>query len=114
MTQLYGLKNCDSCRKARKWLDDQGIAFDFKDVRDDGVPAGALAEWASQVGWEALLNRRSRTWREIPADAKERRDVKSSRKLILQYPTVMRRPVLVHDNQCHIGFDASTWRKLFV
>ena len=70
MITVYGLRNCDTCRKALKWLDMEGIQYEFHDFRNEGIEAEELAVWVKKVGWERLLNRRSTTWRNLPEQKK--------------------------------------------
>ena len=68
MLTLYGIKNCDTVRKARRWLEDRGIAHSFHDFRSDGLPPALLEDWADRLGWETLLNRRGTTYRQLPPE----------------------------------------------
>lgn len=99
MTTLYGLANCDTCRKARKWLDRFGIAHDFVDYRDQRQPPETLGEWARQAGgWDALVNRSSTTWRTLPPNRKTPGSEAEWRLLLKEYPQLIRRPVVVTDD----------------
>lgn len=106
---LHGIANCDRCRAARRWLDARGIDYRWHDVRVEGLDAARLEAWQAEAGWEGLLNRRSTTWRALPAADREVRDAAAARRLILAHPTLLRRPLLVHDGGVRIGFDADTW-----
>jgi arsenate reductase len=113
MTTLYGIKNCDTVRKARKWLEAQGIDYTFHDVRADGLTKKAVTEWARAVGWETLLNRRGTTWRQLPDAAKESINQKTAIDLMLENPTLIKRPVLDHKKTIHVGFKAAEYEALF-
>jgi arsenate reductase len=113
MTTLYGIKNCDTVRKARKWLEAQGIDYTFHDVRADGLTKKAVTEWAKAVGWETLLNRRGTTWRQLPDVAKESINQKEAIDLMLEHPTLIKRPVLAHKKVIHVGFKAAEYEALF-
>lgn len=104
--KVYTLKNCDTCKKAVKWLDAKGITFDNHDIRADGVDKSFVAPIVEALGWEVAINRRSTTWRGL-SDA-ERSDLDNAKavELILQHPTLMKRPVFVMQNQTIAGFDA--------
>lgn len=106
---LYGLSNCDTCRKARRWLDNAGIEHAFVDVREQGVDADQLDTWTQHTGWEALLNRRSRAWRELP-DA-ERTELNTTKAIALMqaHPTLIKRPVLATGDDILVGFDESRY-----
>ena len=92
--KLYGLKNCDTCRKALKALEKFGHQPDFHDVRVDGVTKAYLTKWAKAAGWETLLNTRSTTWRELSDKDKENVDEKKAIALMEANPTLVKRPVI--------------------
>ena len=90
---VYGLKNCDTCRKALKWLEAEGIAHKFRDVRADGVTSADMKRFAKSAGWEALLNKASTTWRGLPD--KDKADIDEGRAIALmsEHPALIKRPV---------------------
>lgn len=102
---LYGIASCDSCRKARHWLDRWGAEYRFHDLRADGLPAERLRHWLSTVGWELLLNRRGRSWRELSADQRESLDADRARALLGEHPLLIKRPVLEVGDRVLVGFD---------
>jgi len=102
--KLFGLKNCDTCRKALKALAAAGRDVTFYDVRADGLGVAQVLEWASAVGWETLLNTRSTTWRELPADQKEDLDRSQGVCLMADYPTLIKRPVIEADGEVTVGW----------
>ena len=101
---VYHLKNCDSCRKALKALSAAGHAVKAIDVRVDGVSPDALAAIEKAVGWEALLNTRSTTWRGLDANEKEGVDAPRALSLIAKFPTLMKRPVIIGDGKTTLGW----------
>ena len=103
MTTLYGIRNCDTCRKALKRLQSGGLEVAFHDVRRDGVPAERLQHWLQTVGAEALVNRRSATWRNLP-DAERVRADTAPMALLQELPTLIRRPLLEHGERVIVGF----------
>jgi Spx/MgsR family transcriptional regulator len=107
MIMLYGIANCDSCRRARAWLNERGVAHGFHDLRTDGLAREMLARWIEGRGWQALLNRRSTTWRGLPAAAKDGLDAAAAEALICAHPTLIKRPVIDLDGSLLIGFDDS-------
>ena len=112
MVTIHGIRNCDSCRAARAWLSGHGIEHEYVDIRSDGLSATRVRRWQDTVGWEALLNRRSITWRRIPSFDRDNLDADSARALILENPTVMRRPVLeTGDGRILLGFDAEVYQQ---
>jgi len=114
-TVVYGIETCDQVRKARNWLRAQDVAFRFHDFRVDGLPQPLLERWMGHLPWDALINRRSTTWRQI--DATRRASVvdqTSAIDLLLANPTLVRRPVLERGDRILIGFSEPTYRALFV
>ncbi|MDX3906886.1 MAG: arsenate reductase [Pigmentiphaga sp.] len=110
-TRVYGLNNCDTCRKARKWLVAQGHEAEFIDYREHPVGRDTLRDWAAQVGgWEKLVNRSSTTWRSLPPDRKEPADEGQWLALVAEHPTLVKRPVLVTpDGTVSVGFSEAGW-----
>ncbi len=106
---LYGLKNCDTCRKACKWLDSQGIEYRFHDLRTDGLESRRLTQWIESLGWETLLNRRSTTWRMLSVEEREPLDEKLATKLMLSQPTLIKRPVLEYPAGVAAGFSTAKY-----
>lgn len=113
MITLYGIPNCGTVKKARAWLDAQGVAYQFHDFKKHGVPAAELPRWAAAVGWERLLNRQGTTWRKLDDAAKAAvTDAASARALMLAQPSVIRRPVVRWDDgSLTVGFDADEWAR---
>ena len=107
MTTLYGLKNCDRCREARRWLTAAGIEHRFVDLRESPPERATLDAWLASVGAASLVNRRSTTWRALPADTREHDVEKRPAQLLLAHPTLIKRPVLSHGESILVGFDES-------
>lgn len=115
MTTLYGLKNCDACKKATKWLDRFGVAYDFVDYRDNKPSPEMLVEWARQVGgFDALINKSSTTWRQLPDNRKSPGSDSEWKLLLREYPQLIRRPVVVTDDGIVTqGFSDNGFKKRF-
>jgi arsenate reductase len=113
MTTLYGIANCDTVRKARKWLTSHDVDYQFHDFRKDGLNAKQLKNWASKVSWETLLNRRGQTWRKLANKDKTALTEARALKLMLNQPTLIKRPVLEINNQVHVGFKDADYQQLF-
>jgi Spx/MgsR family transcriptional regulator len=109
---LYGIANCDTVRKARRALDSAGVAFRFVDFRKDGLEEARLRRWAETVGWEALVNRRGTTWRQLPEDVREAIDQERAIALMLEHPTLIKRPVVERDSDVYVGWNAATASEL--
>jgi len=105
---VYGLKTCDTCRKALKWLAAEGIPASLHDLRKDGLSAARLDAWAAAFGWEKLLNRRSATWRDLDGAAKDGIDGVGARALMLAHPALIKRPLFDLGGAFALGFGADT------
>jgi arsenate reductase len=101
---LYGIKTCDTMKKAWTWLDAHGHAYRFHDYRVDGLDAATLGRWIDALGWEKLLNKASTTFRELPDADKAGLDAKKAAALMLGRPTMIKRPVLDVDGRLTVGF----------
>ena len=113
MTVLFGIKNCDTVKKARRWLDEHTIAYRFHDFRVDGIDEKRLASWAKRVGWETLLNRRGTSWRNLPETQRHRiTDAASAVTAMLAQPTLIKRPVLEINGALHVGFTPNDYTTL--
>jgi len=113
MTILFGIPSCDSIRKAKKWLTDHNIEFKFHDFKKQGVPEKALKQWIKQVGWEALLNKRGTTLRQLDDSLKNTVNEKSAIQIMLANPSIIKRPVLDIDGQYNVGFTEQNYSDLF-
>lgn len=107
---LFGIKNCDTVRKARRWLEANGVEHAFHDFRSDGLPAAKLEDWAGQLGWEQLLNRRSATYRQLPPERTADLDRDRALALMLEQPTLIKRPVAVYRGEARVGFREADWQ----
>ena len=101
---LYGIKNCDTMKKARAWLDAKGVAYTFHDYKAEGIDRGRLEGWARAVGWETLLNRAGTTFRKLPEADKVDLDASKAIALMLNQPSMIKRPVLDLDGRLIVGF----------
>lgn len=108
---LYGIRSCDTVRKARKWLAQQGIAHHFHDLREDGLDSDLLAGWVSALGWETLLNRRSTSWRQLDDSDRQNLDGDRALALMLDHPTLIKRPVLMVGGRVTVGFTPEGYRQ---
>lgn len=104
MLVVYGIKSCDTCRKARKFLTAKNIEYRFHDLRDDGLSIQMLERWGQRIGWERLLNRKSLTWRRIPEVDRNEMSHDKALAVMIENPTLIKRPVLEDDNFIAVGF----------
>ena len=110
---IYGIKNCDTVKKALAWLNQQGIDHQFHDFRKDGLDENMLRTWVKELGWETLLNRRGTTWRTLPETAKEHLDDARATALMMTHPAIIKRPVLDLGVSRHVGFSTASYSALF-
>ena len=111
MITIYGIKNCDTMKKARAWLDGQGVAYAFHDYKVAGIERTRLAGWARQVGWERLLNRAGTTFRKLPERDREELDERRAIALMLAQPAMIKRPVLELGERLLVGFEPETYAR---
>lgn len=107
---LYGIKNCDTVKKARKWLESNDVNYQFHDFRVDGLTAEMIEQWFATVGWEKFVNKRSTTWRQLDDAQKENLNEQSAATLLLDNPTLIKRPVLDNGITILVGFSAESYQ----
>ena len=114
--KLYGIPNCNTVKKARVWLDEQGIAYEFHDFKKQGVSPELISDWLAQQPWEKLVNRAGMTWRGLADEAKAAvRDDESALALMLEKTSVIKRPMLVSEGRIlQLGFDEAAYRNLLI
>lgn len=112
MPILYGIKNCDSVKKARSWLDNNHVEYQFHDFRKDGLTMQLVQNFIAKGSWETLLNKRSTSWRQLADEQKTDLNEDKAAALLHAHPTLIKRPVLVTDTQFFIGFNAETYQTL--
>ena len=111
---IYGIKNCDTMKKARAWLDKRGVDYVFHDYKTAGVERAQLEEWAKKVGWETLLNRAGTTFRKLPDADKADLTEKKAIALMLASPSMIKRPVLEKGGKLMVGFEPNLYANAFV
>jgi arsenate reductase len=112
MVTMYGIPNCDTIKKARNWLKDNNIDYEFHNYKKDGVPEKELIKWVKDVGWEILLNKRGTTWRKLDDATKNNVNEKSAIEIMLSNPSIIKRPVLDIDNNILVGFAEDDYKQL--
>lgn len=113
-TRVYGIPNCDSIKKARRWLDDNGVEFEFHDYKKLGVSVDALEKWCNEFGYEALINKRGTTWRRLDETDKEDLDQKKAIALMQLNTSLIKRPVVEHDGAVRlVGFNEAQFAEVF-
>ena len=114
MINVYGIPNCDTVKKARAWLTEQGLAYTFHDFKKQGVPVNQLPAWAQAVGWDKLLNRQGTTWRKLDAALQASADTPAgAQALMVANPSIIKRPVVQWPKGClTVGFDDVHWAEI--
>lgn len=107
---IYGIPNCDAVKKSRAWFDETGRIYQFHDFKKQGVPEAALRQWVDALGWEALLNKKGTTWRQLdPAAQAAVMNAESAVALMLTHSSVIKRPVVVNGTTIHVGYVPEKW-----
>jgi len=110
---IYGIKNCDTMKKARSWLEGHGVAYDFHDYKAVGIDRAHLERWIDEAGWETVLNRAGTTFRKLPDAAREDLNREKAIALMLEQPSMIKRPVLEADDKLLIGFKPEIYERTF-
>ncbi len=111
---LYGIANCDKVRAARAWLAQRDVAVEFHDFKKLGVTPGLIRAWLKQLEWTEIVNRRGTTWKQLPQERRESvTTAAAASALMLDKPSVIKRPVMDLDGKLHLGFDADAYSRLF-
>lgn len=108
---VFGISNCDQVRKGRDWLAEQGVEFTFHDFRKDGLTNAEVSQWAAAIGWQNVINKRSKVWREMSAEERDNMGEAEAIAAAVAQPTFIKRPLLVAGNQHVPGFDAQRWQE---
>ena len=107
---IYGIKNCDTMKKARTWLEKHGVDYVFHDYKTEGIERGRLEQWCKEAGWEILLNRAGTTFRKLPENEKANVDARKAMRLMLEQPSMIKRPVLeLGGGELVVGFSAENY-----
>ncbi|MBK5965404.1 ArsC family reductase [Thiocystis minor] len=113
MLTLYGIPNCDTVKQARRWLDGRGIDHVFHDYKKQGLDEVQLRAWVAELGWGTLLNRRGTTWRKLPETVRDGIDEERAIQVMLDAPSIIRRPLLDTGTTRHVGFSEPQYQELF-
>ncbi|BBN81372.1 arsenate reductase [Pseudoalteromonas sp. A25] len=113
MTTMYGIPNCDTIKKAKKFLTDNNIAFNFHDYRKDGIDEALLESFFTQLGWENVLNKRGTTYRALSEEQKQTLNEQNAKALLLESPAMIKRPILVNENKYYLGFKKEQYQEIF-
>ena len=114
MTTLYGISNCDTCRKAKNWFHENRITFDFFDFRKNELTQTKIETWIDSIGLDKLINRRGTTWRNLPDELRDKINGPGNVDVLNQFPTLIKRPIIEMDDHFLVGFDASVIKQIQV
>lgn len=113
MITMFGIANCDTIKKAKKWLENETITFTFHDYRKQGINHELVRQFVAALGSEQVLNKRGTTYRQLTDEQKANIDDEKAIALLVEYPAMIKRPILMHDNTFHIGFKAEQYAEIF-
>lgn len=113
MIRIYGIKQCDTCRKAIRWLDEHSVAYTWQDIRQEPLSRADIESWMQSLDWRTLVNKRSTTWRELDDAARDALSQHTVISQLLATPTLIKRPVAMHDGGVTIGFSENNYATLF-
>ncbi|MGD8233857.1 ArsC family reductase [Vibrio sp. TRT 1302] len=110
---MYGIPNCDTIKKARKWLEAEGVEYHFHDYRKQGIDKAMVETFCQQLGWENVVNKRGTTFRQLSQEQKDNLDQHSAIELLVEQPAMIKRPILVANGTYHLGFKADQYAAIF-
>ena len=110
---MFGIPNCDTIKKAKKWLEAENVAFDFHDYRKQGIDAAMVTEFCNALGWEQVLNKRGTTFRQLTQEQKDALNEENAIALLVENPAMIKRPILKVEDKLHIGFKADQYATIF-
>ena len=110
---IYGIKNCDTMKKAIKWLESNDIAYNFHDYKKSGIDEGVFTQAVEVHGWDIVINKRSTTWRALPDNVKNMMNAQEALKIAQENPSIIKRPILLRDGITYIGFKDAEYQKIF-
>lgn len=110
---MYGIPNCDTIKKARKWLEAEGVDYQFHDYRKQGVDEAMIRHFCEALGWENVLNKRGTTYRQLTQEQKDSLNASTAIALLSQHPAMIKRPILQVDSQYHLGFKEPQYSAIF-
>lgn len=113
MTTIYGIKNCDTVKKTQKWLENNEIDYQFSDFRSDGITVEFVQKIGEALGWDAIINKRSTTFRNLSDEVKQNLTGEKAIEVIIEQPTLIKRPVLEKEGKYYVGFKEASYQEIF-
>ena len=111
MIKIFGIKNCDTMKKAFRWLDDNNLEYSFHDYKKEGLDEATAKAWVDELGWENIINKRGTTWRKLDEETKGTMDNNNAVHIMMTQPSIIKRPLLVVKESIYLGFDAENYAK---
>ena len=113
MNKVFGIPNCDTVKKCRQWLQEADIDFEFHDFRKEGLSKTQVSQWLEVLGRDTLVNKRSTSWKALPQSVRDNFDDQAALAAILESPTLIKRPLLEHNGELHVGFKPAQYQTIF-
>lgn len=114
MIQIFGIKNCDTMKKAFRWLDDNNIEYSFHDYKKAGLDEATAKAWINTMGWENIINKRGTTWRKLDEEIKSSMNNDNAMHLMVTQPSIIKRPLVITKGYIHLGFSPEEYASLFL
>ncbi|REG86896.1 ArsC family reductase [Marinomonas pollencensis] len=114
MISIYGIKNCDTMKKAFRWLDEHNIEYQFFDYKKVGVDSKLAKQWLAQQDWQQIINKRGTTWRKLDDETKDAMDNANALEIMQAQPSIIKRPLIIKDSEIILGFNAEEYQRQFL
>lgn len=114
MISIYGIKNCDTMKKAFRWLDEHNIEYQFFDYKKVGVDSELAKQWLAQQDWQQIINKRGTTWRKLDDETKDAMDNANALEIMQAQPSIIKRPLIIKDSEIILGFNAEEYQRQFL
>ncbi|WP_346729498.1 ArsC family reductase [Marinomonas lutimaris] len=109
MIEIFGIKNCDTMKKAFRWLDENNLEYCFHDYKKEGVGEAIAKAWVEELGWESIINKRGTTWRKLDEETKNTMDNNSAIQTMIAQPSIIKRPLVIVNESIYLGFNAEDY-----
>lgn len=109
MIKIFGIKNCDTMKKAFRWLDDNNLEYSFHDYKKEGLDEATAKAWVDELGWDNIINKRGTTWRKLDEETKATMDNNNAVHIMIAQPSIIKRPLLTVKESVYLGFDAESY-----
>ncbi|MBL7005225.1 MAG: ArsC family reductase [Gammaproteobacteria bacterium] len=113
MTILYAIPNCNTVKKARTWLEENNIEYDFHNYKKQGIDESSLKQWVAEFGWETIINRKGMTWRKLDEDTRNNMNSEKAIAIMLENQSIIKRPLIIHNDRKILGFNEAEYQEFF-